>query len=260
MAVDFYRRLFTADPSAEALFTDEPGRDGREVRRRARRHRARPSPPSRRSHPGSATSPPATSATACRPSTTTSVGEALIGALAAHLAPDWDDALEAAWRRAYNLVAEVMMATAAERERARHGGAPVGRPARTARRGRCRLTFRSLVTPGWRRTGLGLGPAHAGPHRTGDDVPSSHPGVADRWGEPFAETLLECPQQGRADDVEMLVSHAVAHVAGAQPDEERADDVEVPEPVDGGLHRRHRPLRLRARCRRRTGPGFPERA
>jgi nitric oxide dioxygenase len=41
-------------------------------------------------------------------------GEALIGALATHLAPEWDDALEAAWRRAYNLVAEVMMATAAE--------------------------------------------------------------------------------------------------------------------------------------------------
>jgi hemoglobin-like flavoprotein len=37
------------------------------------------------------------------------VGEALVGALAAHLADAWDARIEAAWRRAYNLVAEVMM-------------------------------------------------------------------------------------------------------------------------------------------------------
>ena len=40
------------------------------------------------------------------------VGQALVGALAAHLATIWDDELEAAWRRAYNLVAETMMAAA----------------------------------------------------------------------------------------------------------------------------------------------------
>jgi hemoglobin-like flavoprotein len=39
------------------------------------------------------------------------VGEALMGALAAQLAPDWTPDLEAAWRRAYNLVAEVMLST-----------------------------------------------------------------------------------------------------------------------------------------------------
>ena len=40
-------------------------------------------------------------------------GQALVGALASHLPDIWDAELEAAWRRAYNLVAEMMMATAA---------------------------------------------------------------------------------------------------------------------------------------------------
>ena len=44
------------------------------------------------------------------------VGQALIRALAAHLDEGWDDDLEAAWRRAFNLVAELMM-EAAEHER-----------------------------------------------------------------------------------------------------------------------------------------------
>ena len=38
-------------------------------------------------------------------------GQALVGALASHLPDIWDAELEAAWRRAYNLVAEMMMAT-----------------------------------------------------------------------------------------------------------------------------------------------------
>ncbi len=42
------------------------------------------------------------------------VGEALMGALADALGPQWDEAHETAWRHAYNLVAEVMMAAAAE--------------------------------------------------------------------------------------------------------------------------------------------------
>jgi nitric oxide dioxygenase len=41
------------------------------------------------------------------------VGEALTRALAAHLGEGWDEETEAAWRRAYNLVAELMMAAAA---------------------------------------------------------------------------------------------------------------------------------------------------
>ncbi|HZB41888.1 MAG TPA: globin domain-containing protein [Ilumatobacter sp.] len=43
------------------------------------------------------------------------VGQALIRALAAHLDESWDGELEAAWQRAYNLVAELMM-DAAERQ------------------------------------------------------------------------------------------------------------------------------------------------
>ena len=113
MAMDFYRRLFAADPSAEALFSAGPavmaGKFAEEldaivqaissfeafaprVRDLAVRHVGY----GVQTHHYHA------------------AGEALLGALAEHLAPEWDDALEAAWRRAYNLVAEVMMATAAE--------------------------------------------------------------------------------------------------------------------------------------------------
>ncbi len=45
------------------------------------------------------------------------VGDALVGALAAHLAGSWDESLDAAWRRAYNLVAETMIS--AQREATR---------------------------------------------------------------------------------------------------------------------------------------------
>ena len=113
MAIDFYGRLFAADPTAEALFTDGPeimsvkfaaeldaiveaissfDAFAPRVRELAARHVGY----GVQTHHYHA------------------VGEALIGALAAHLAPAWDDALEAAWRRAYNLVAEVMMASAAD--------------------------------------------------------------------------------------------------------------------------------------------------
>ena len=113
MALDFYRRLFAADPSAKALFrvgpeimsvkfTDELeaivqaisafDSFAPRVRALAARHVGY-GVQTRHYH---------------------AVGEALIGALAAHLGAEWDDALEAAWRRAYNLVAEVMMASAAE--------------------------------------------------------------------------------------------------------------------------------------------------
>ena len=37
------------------------------------------------------------------------VGEALVASLAAHLGERWNGDLDAAWRRAYNLVAETMM-------------------------------------------------------------------------------------------------------------------------------------------------------
>jgi len=113
MALDFYRRLFTIDPSAEALFSTEPtvmaekfaaeldaiveaiisfdlfsarvhdlAARHRDYRVQTRHYRA--------------------------------AGEALVAALAAHLGPDWTPRLETAWRRAYNLVAELMMATTAD--------------------------------------------------------------------------------------------------------------------------------------------------
>lgn len=112
MAADFYRRLFEADPSARDLFVDGPDvmavkfaaeleaiveaitsyptfalrvKDlaGRHVQYGVETHHYR------------------------------AVGDALVGALAAHLEDTWNPEFETAWRRAYNLVAETMMAIAA---------------------------------------------------------------------------------------------------------------------------------------------------
>ena len=115
MAADFYRRLFTIDPSAEALFSQGPTVMAEKfaaelaaiveaiisfdvfsarVRDLAARHRAY----------------------GVQTRHYRSVGEALVGAMAAHLAPDWTPAVERAWRRAYNLVAEIMMDTTVELE------------------------------------------------------------------------------------------------------------------------------------------------
>ena len=108
MAVDFYRRLFAADPSTEALFTDGPEimslkfsaeldaiveaiTSFDEFRVRVDALGARHA------------------AYGVRPEHYRAVGDALVGALAARLADLWDPEHEAAWRRAYNLVAEVMM-------------------------------------------------------------------------------------------------------------------------------------------------------
>jgi len=112
MARDFYRRLFEAYPTVEQLFDADPetmaGKFSDElaaiveaivsfavfaprVRDLAARHVAY----------------------GVQTRHYRLVGDALIGALAAHLAPQWDEALEAAWRNAYNLVAEVMMAASA---------------------------------------------------------------------------------------------------------------------------------------------------
>ena len=113
MADEFYVRLFDADPSARALFTDGPdvmavkfaaelsalvdaissfpdlGRRARELGARHGVYGVR----TRHYH---------------------AAREALIGALAAQLDDRWNPDTEAAWRRAYNLVAELMMAAAAE--------------------------------------------------------------------------------------------------------------------------------------------------
>ena len=110
MARDFYRRLFASDPTVEGLFDADPdvmatkfsdelaaivqaivSFDAFAVRVRdlAARHVAY----------------------GVQTRHYRLVGDALIGALAAQLAPDWTPDLEAAWRRAYNLVAEVMLST-----------------------------------------------------------------------------------------------------------------------------------------------------
>ena len=113
MATEFYRRLFDADPSAESLFSDATDVMAAkfadelaaivqaivsfdEFAPRVRDLAARHVGYGVQNHHYRA------------------VGEALIGALAAHLAPRWDQALETAWRNAYNLVAEVMMDAAAD--------------------------------------------------------------------------------------------------------------------------------------------------
>ena len=49
-----------------------------------------------------------------RPRHYTSVGDALLRALAAQLGSGWTPAVESAWRRAYNLVAEIMIAASAD--------------------------------------------------------------------------------------------------------------------------------------------------
>lgn len=112
MAADFYRRLFAADPGVEALFTDGPevmvDKFGRELAAiveaivsfedlapRLHDLAAR--------HVGYGV----------EVRHYRLVGDALLGALAAALAPAWSNELDAAWRRAYDLVAEVMMAAAA---------------------------------------------------------------------------------------------------------------------------------------------------
>jgi hemoglobin-like flavoprotein len=114
VAAEFYRRLFAAEPSARSLFTQGPDvmankfADELEaiveaivsydsfaarVRDLAARH--------------------ATYGVQARHYR--AAGHALLEALAARLGPAWDPPTEAAWRRAYNLVAEIMMATPATR-------------------------------------------------------------------------------------------------------------------------------------------------
>ena len=117
MAHDFYRRLFTIDPSAAELFSDGPDvmaiRFTVELKALVDAISSFPDFAPRvrdlgRRHAGYRVH--ARHYHAAR--------EALIGALAEHLADRWSDELEAAWRRAYNLVAELMMSAGAAQRRA----------------------------------------------------------------------------------------------------------------------------------------------
>ena len=110
MAADFYRRLFAADPSAQALFSTGPdimsSKFAQELDAIVEAIISYDTFAARVRDLASRHARYGVKATHYR-----SVGDALIAALAAQLAGTWDPATETAWRRAYNLVAEIMMAT-----------------------------------------------------------------------------------------------------------------------------------------------------
>jgi hemoglobin-like flavoprotein len=112
MAAEFYRRLFAADPSAQALFTSRPEEMSEKF---ANELDAIVQAIVSFDAFAARVSDLASRHTAYGVQTRhyRAAGEALVGALAAHLGPVWNPATEAAWRRAYNLVAEIMMSTPA---------------------------------------------------------------------------------------------------------------------------------------------------
>ncbi|HKA04937.1 MAG TPA: globin domain-containing protein [Acidimicrobiales bacterium] len=112
VAAEFYRRLFAADPSAEALFTSGldvmPEKFANELDAIVQAIVSFDAFAARVSDLASRHAAYGVQTRHYR-----AAREALLGALAAHLGPAWDPATEAAWARAYNLVAEIMMATPA---------------------------------------------------------------------------------------------------------------------------------------------------
>jgi hemoglobin-like flavoprotein len=118
MAGGFYARLFASDPSAEELFTDGPdvmaGKFAAELEALVEAISSFGDLAARARDLGTRHAAYGVQTThyhaAC---------EALIGALAEHLGERWNGDLEAAWRRAYNLVAELMMSAGAPAQRQR---------------------------------------------------------------------------------------------------------------------------------------------
>ena len=112
MAREFYRRLFALDPTVEDLFTDGPeimaDKFSGEL---AAIVEAIVSFDAFRARLGDLATRHVGYGVQVRHYRL--VGEALVGALADALAPEWTEAHDTAWRHAYNLVAEVMMAAAA---------------------------------------------------------------------------------------------------------------------------------------------------
>jgi hemoglobin-like flavoprotein len=117
VAADFYRRLFAADPRTEAMFTTDPARQREkfvaeleDIMLAIRNHelflrRARMLG-ARHAEYG------------VRAAHYRLVGTALLVALGAALGRAWTGEVETAWRLAYNLTAEAMMAGAADAVRA----------------------------------------------------------------------------------------------------------------------------------------------
>ncbi len=110
MASDFYRRLFEADPSAGELFSAGP--DVMSVKFAAELAAI---VEAITSYETFASRVHDLAVRHAQYGVLThhyrAAGQALVAALAGHLPDIWDAELEAAWRRAYNLVAEMMMAT-----------------------------------------------------------------------------------------------------------------------------------------------------
>lgn len=115
MAAEFYRRLFAADPSARDLFVDGP--EVMAVKFAAELEAIVEAITSYESFAPRVKDLAARHAGyGVQTHHYRAVGDALVGALAAHLEGIWNPQLETAWRRAYNLVAEMMMATAADED------------------------------------------------------------------------------------------------------------------------------------------------
>jgi hemoglobin-like flavoprotein len=112
MAADFYGRLFAADPTARDLFTQDT-----DVMSEKFSAELAAIVEAITSYPTFATRVHDLAERHVEYGVRTehfrAVGDALLASLAIHLDGMWDDELDAAWRRAYNLVAEMMMATAA---------------------------------------------------------------------------------------------------------------------------------------------------
>ena len=111
MAADFYRNLFELAPQTRALFATEP--DVMAIKFSSELAAIVEAITSY------ATFAPRVRELAVRhvtygvqPQHYRAVGQALLRALATHIGEGWDDDLEAAWRRAYNLVSQLMIEAA----------------------------------------------------------------------------------------------------------------------------------------------------
>ena len=116
MANDFYRRLFASDPSAKVLFTVGPDemsvKFSAELEALVEAISSFPDFAPRARELGTRHGEYGVQTRHYH-----TAREALIEALAEHLASRWNAELEEAWRRAYNLVAEMMMAAAVGSDR-----------------------------------------------------------------------------------------------------------------------------------------------